>query len=166
MSWSQPEGQAPSGRRTGFSRENVGWRRNPVNFFARTTNAGRGLFGGRRARERRVTEAPVWFVGVDGGATRCRARVRDAEGRALAEATGAAANVHVDFEAAAAVMRAVVGEALGKAGLGPDDRPRIALGLGLAGVSDGADIERVVAAFSGYGRVSAANDASTACIGA
>ena len=113
-----------------------------------------------------MTEAPLWFVGVDGGATRCRARVRDAGGRALAEATGAAANIHVDFAAAIAVMREVVGDVLKNAGLGPADQPRIAVGFGLAGVNDRADAERVVAAFPGYARVSAANDASTACIGA
>ncbi len=113
-----------------------------------------------------MTEAPLWFVGVDGGATRCRARVRDPNGQALAETIGAAANVHVDFAAAVVVMRAVTGEALAKAGLGPTDHPRIALGFGLAGVSDKADAERVVAAFPGYTWVRAANDAVTACIGA
>jgi glucosamine kinase len=113
-----------------------------------------------------VTEAPIAFVGVDGGATRCRARIRDAEGRVLAEANGAAANVHVDFSAAVAVMRAAIGDAMDMAALSPADRPRIALGLGLAGVNDETDVDRIVAAFPGYARVRAANDAVTACIGA
>jgi glucosamine kinase len=113
-----------------------------------------------------MSGAPLWTVGVDGGATRCRARVRDAGGRALAEASGAAANIHVDFAAAVTVMRAVVADALAKSGLASADPPRIALGLGLAGVNDGEDAARVVAAFPGYARVIAANDASTACIGA
>lgn len=113
-----------------------------------------------------MTGTPPLFVGVDGGATRCRARVRDEGGRALAEASGAAANVHVDFARAVAVIRAVVGEALGKAGLGDAETNRVALGLGLAGVNDRIDAERVETAFPGYARVRAANDASTACIGA
>jgi glucosamine kinase len=113
-----------------------------------------------------VSEAPFWFVGVDGGATRCRARVRNAAGRTLAEGAGVAANIHVDFAAAVAVMRAVVGDVLEKSGLGPANAPQIALGFGLAGVSDGEDVSRVAAAFPGYARVLAANDASTACIGA
>ncbi len=113
-----------------------------------------------------MTEAPLWTVGIDGGATRCRARVRNAEGRALAEASGAAANIHVDFAAAMAVMRGVIGDVLGKSGLTSANLPRIALGVGLAGVSDGEDSARVVAAFPGYAHVLAANDASTACIGA
>ena len=37
------------------------------------------------------------YLGVDGGATRSRARLRDADGKLLAEATGTAANIHVDF---------------------------------------------------------------------
>jgi len=113
-----------------------------------------------------VTGGPAWHVGVDGGATWCRARVRDAEGRTLAETLGAAANIYVDFTAAVAVMRAVVGGALLRAGIGPDDHGRVAVGLGLAGLNDAADAERIAAAFSGYSLVRAANDATTACIGA
>ena len=112
-----------------------------------------------------MTSAPL-FLGVDGGATRCRARLRDADGRALAEANGAAANIHVDFAAAIAAMRAVVDEALGKAGLGDGDREPIAMGLGLAGFKQGSDQTRVAAAFPGFRLVCAANDATTACIGA
>ena len=112
-----------------------------------------------------MTSAPL-FLGVDGGATRCRARLRDADGRALAEANGAAANIHVDFAAAVAAMRAVVDEALGKAGLGDVHRGTIAIGLGLAGFKQGSDQTRVAAAFPGFRLVCAANDATTACIGA
>jgi glucosamine kinase len=130
-----------------------------------TTHAGFGFFR-RQARGCGMTAGPLWFAGVDGGATRCRARVRDTEGRALAEASGAAANVHVDFTTAVEVMREVVGEALARAGLGPANHSGIAIGFGLAGVSDGEDIDRVLAAFPGYARVRAANDAVTACIGA
>src|SRR5271166_3519572 len=103
-------------------------------------------------------------VGVDGGATRCRARVRDADGCALGEATGAAANIHVDFAAAVAIMRAVVSEALERAGI--VDRGRIAIGFGLAGLNDASDAERIISAFPGYALVRAANDATAACIGA
>ncbi len=110
--------------------------------------------------------SPPLFLGVDGGATRCRARLRDGDGRALAEANGAAANIHVDFAAAVAAMRVVVDEALGKAGLGDGDRGRIAIGLGLAGFKQGSDQTRVAAAFPGFLLVCAANDATTACIGA
>ena len=114
-----------------------------------------------------MTEPPLFFVGVDGGATRCRVRV-PATPRAGRSPRRPARplNVHVDFEAAVAVLRALVGDALDRAGVAPVLRPRVALGFGLAGVSDEQDIRRVVAAFPGFARVSAANDAVTACIGA
>jgi glucosamine kinase len=108
----------------------------------------------------------AFTIGVDGGATRARARLRDAGGQTLAEASGAAANIHVDFAAAIAVLRALVDEVLGKTGLGDADRGSIAIGLGLAGFKDGSDATRVAAAFPHFSLVRAANDATTACIGA
>jgi glucosamine kinase len=112
-----------------------------------------------------VNGAPL-TLGVDGGATHCRARLRDADGMLLAEASGAAANIHVDFAAAVAAMRAAIDAVLGKAGLGDVDRETIALGFGLAGFKQGSDQTRVAAAFPGFRLVCAANDATTACIGA
>ena len=98
--------------------------------------------------------------------THCRARLRAADGTALAEASGAASNIHVDFAAAVAAMRAVVDEVLAKAGLGDVRRGAIALGFGLAGFKQGSDQTRVAAAFPGFRLVCAGNDATTACIGA
>ena len=46
------------------------------------------------------------------------------------------------------------------------DRGPIAMGLGLAGFKQGSDQTRVKAAFPGFRLVRAANDATTACIGA
>jgi glucosamine kinase len=113
-----------------------------------------------------MTVPPLYFIGVDGGATRCRARLRDGEGAVRAEATGGAANVHVDFAAAVAVMRGLIAEVLDKAGPVAADRSRIAIGFGLAGLNDTGDAVRVADAFWGYALVRAANDATTACIGA
>ena len=112
-----------------------------------------------------MSSAP-FTLGVDGGATRCRARLRDADGKTLAEASGAAANIHVDFAAAIAVLRAVIAEVMDKAGLTSADRARIAIGFGLAGNDDPSDAAPVVEAFPGWRLVRAANDAVTACIGA
>jgi glucosamine kinase len=121
-----------------------------------------GTFGPRAG----PSEAPCWYVGVDGGATRCRARIRDAGGSVLAEAEGDAANIHVDFASAVSAMRSVVGEILRRAGVEAGDRPRVAVGLGLAGLGDAADAARVAEAFEGYSLARAANDATIACIGA
>ena len=113
-----------------------------------------------------MTSPPLWHVGVDGGATRCRARLRDRGGCAISEATGAAANIHVDFSAAVAAMRAAIDEVLDKARIPASDWGRVALGFGIAGLNDALDAARVVGAFSGYALARAANDATAACIGA
>jgi glucosamine kinase len=106
------------------------------------------------------------YLGVDGGATRSRARLRDADGKLLAEATGAAANIHVDFAAAARALRALVDAILINARLNQADAGSIAIGLGLAGFKGESDEARVAAAFPGFSRVRAGNDATTACVGA
>jgi glucosamine kinase len=110
--------------------------------------------------------SPIAFIGVDGGATRCRARLRDPGGAALAEAAGAAANIHVDFGAAIEVMRSLIVEVRDRAGLSAEKNGRIAIGFGLAGLNDVGDAAKVCAAFPGYTFVCAANDATTGCIGA
>jgi glucosamine kinase len=106
------------------------------------------------------------YLGVDGGATRSGARLRDADGKLLAEATGSAANIHVDFDAATAALRALVDATLINAGLNQADAESIAMGLGLAGFKGESDEARVAAAFPGFLSVRAGNDATTACVGA
>jgi glucosamine kinase len=106
------------------------------------------------------------YLGVDGGATRSRARLRDARGELLGEASGAASNIHVDFIAARTALRALVDATLANAGLDEADRGSITIGLGLAGFKGENDQARVAAAFPGFLRAGAANDATTACLGA
>lgn len=107
-----------------------------------------------------------YFLGIDGGATRCRARLRSLSGNVLAESGGAAANVYVDYSAALAVVRSVISQTLGRAGLSGEDFGRVAIGLGLAGLSSGAEAARIIGDLQDYARVSAANDALTALLGA
>ena len=107
-----------------------------------------------------------FFIGVDGGATRCRARIRDAEGRELAQEIGPAANIYVDFDAGVGVIRDLVGSVIAKAERDAARRDAIALGIGLAGLSSADDAARVAAALPGWARVEVVNDAVAACIGA
>jgi glucosamine kinase len=107
-----------------------------------------------------------YFLGIDGGATRCRARLRALSGIMLAESGGAAANIYVDYAGALAAVRSAISQALGRAGLRLEDSGRVAVGLGLAGLSTGAEAARIIGDLSGYARVSAANDAVTALLGA
>jgi glucosamine kinase len=110
-----------------------------------------------------------FFLGIDGGATRCRGRLRDSSGAALAHTLGPAANIYVDCPGALTVVQSVVAESLDKAGLRPSGSARVSLGLGLAGLSTGEEAARIVAdlsALDGVQSVRAANDAVTACLGA
>ena len=109
---------------------------------------------------------PRLFLGVDDGASRCRARIRDAAGALVAEVEGPGGNMYVDFEGAIATARAQIEAVCAKAGLAAADRARLALGLGLAGLSSADDAKRVEARFEGMAGVRAANDAVTACLGA
>ena len=86
-----------------------------------------------------------------------------------AQTTGPAANIYVDYPGALAVVHAVIKETCDKARLGLDGSAGVALGLGLAGLSTGAEAARIVADLStldGILSVRAANDAVTACLGA
>ncbi|HEV3043751.1 MAG TPA: BadF/BadG/BcrA/BcrD ATPase family protein [Roseiarcus sp.] len=106
------------------------------------------------------------YLGVDGGATRCRARLRNASGEVLAEVEGPAANIYVDFDRALAVVLDLTAQAVGKARLASAEQGGISLGLGLAGLSSKEEAARVVAALPGWASVAAVNDAIAACQGA
>jgi glucosamine kinase len=107
-----------------------------------------------------------YFLGIDGGATHCRARLRDAMGAAIAERAGPAANIYVNFDAAMKVVRGLIAAVADEAGLAPAARSHIALGLGLAGLQSSIEAESVRTALDGFASVHADNDAVIACLGA
>jgi glucosamine kinase len=106
------------------------------------------------------------YLGVYCGGSRCRARLRDADGRMIAEAQGPGGNLYVNFDAALAAVAAQSDAACAKAGFGAANRAELALGLGLAGLSSPADAKRVEARFADFANVRAANDAVAGCLGA
>lgn len=103
-----------------------------------------------------------FFLGVDGGATRCRARLRDMSGRELGHSVGPASNIYVDFDAAVRVVRETINSVIGAGA----SRHEIAVGLGLAGFSEDRQVERIAAALPGFARIVVVNDAVAACVGA
>lgn len=110
-----------------------------------------------------------FFLGMDGGATRCRARLRNSSGAVLAQTIGPAANVYVDYSGAVEVVRQAVADILRNAGLRGASAGTIALGIGVAGLSTPDEAKRIVAdlmTIEGVASVEAANDAVTACLGA
>lgn len=110
------------------------------------------------------SDEPVLFVGVDGGGSRCRVRVRDARGVVVASGEGGAANVYLDFDAAIRTIRGSVQSALAQI----EDRhsKTVHLGAGLAGVSSAKVADQVAHALEDLGRVTVCHDGEIACMGA
>ena len=113
-----------------------------------------------------VPDAGAIFMGVDGGGSRCRTRLRDAKGTLLASFHGGAANVYIDFEGAIATIRSCIAATLRQAKLPEAARGRLRIGLGLAGGSSPSVAAQVEAALDGFAAVRVVNDAVAACIGA
>jgi len=106
------------------------------------------------------------FLGVDGGATACRARIVDGEGRDLGDGSGGRANTRLGIERVFSAVVAATEQALQAAGL---PRARIAelhAGLGLAGLSMSADVAAVLAYRHPFASLTVNTDAYAACLGA
>ncbi len=74
-------------------------------------------------------------IGIDGGGTSCRARIRDARGALLGEGTGGPANVRLDPRLVMQSILTASREATAKAGLSEADLRRADAGFGLAGAA-------------------------------
>lgn len=103
------------------------------------------------------------FLGIDGGGSRCRARIRDGAGRILAEAIGGSANIYQDFEGALQTITATAEQAAADAGL---SSAQLHAGLGLAGIVTSVGKDRIADANLPFASVTADNDAYVACLGA
>jgi len=106
------------------------------------------------------------YLGIDGGGTSCRARIRNAEGNCLGEGTSASANPRVGLEVAFASIIDATSQALAKAGLGDENLGRLHAGLGLAGVNLESERDAVLAHPHPFADVALETDAYVACLGA
>lgn len=73
------------------------------------------------------------FLGVDGGGTRCRARLETADGRVLGQGVSGPASMRFGIQAASASILGAAREALAHAGMDESALGRIYAGIGLAG---------------------------------
>jgi glucosamine kinase len=110
-----------------------------------------------------MTNKNAYFLGIDGGGSRCRARIRNLSGELLGEAVGGSSNIYLSFEGALANILATANEAASKANLKTSD---LHAGLGLAGIVTSKGAEKIVAAKLPFASVTADNDAYVACAGA
>lgn len=74
-----------------------------------------------------------YFVGIDGGGTSCRARIRNEQGETLGEAKSGSANIMLGVQLAMDSIITAVTEAAKQGGLSDADLNNMHLGMALAG---------------------------------
>jgi glucosamine kinase len=110
-----------------------------------------------------MTTSARYFIGIDGGGSKCRARIRDDRGKLLGEAVGGSSNIYQDFENSLANIVSAATEAARTATI---DISTLHAGLGLAGIVTSVGAEKIQAAHLPFASVTADNDAYIACTGA
>lgn len=109
---------------------------------------------------------PRFLVGVDGGGTGTRARVRQRGGETLGEGTAGPSGLSQGIEQAWRHIGLAVAAAFASAGLPPPDPADCALALALAGAERSSNREAFLAADPGYALCLLENDALGALRGA
>jgi glucosamine kinase len=110
-----------------------------------------------------MTNSSRYFLGIDGGGSKCRARIRDEHGRLLGEAVGGSSNIYQDFEGSLANIVAAATEAAKTAHIALS---HLHAGLGLAGIVTSVGAEKIHSTQLPFASVTADNDAHIACMGA
>jgi glucosamine kinase len=105
------------------------------------------------------------FIGVDGGGSRCSARLRDAEGRLLGEGSAGPANARLGDPAIVEVMKACRA-AMAAAGLGEDALACTHAGFGLAGTQQEEHRQAVLARPHPFASLAVDTDSYAAWLGA
>jgi glucosamine kinase len=106
------------------------------------------------------------LVGVDGGGTRCRARLCAASGAKLADAVTGPANIRLGFKPAMIAVMSAIEQCLEQAGLSRCDLGQIAACLALAGASEPTQLALARRQKYPFAQTTLITDAQAACIGA
>ena len=106
------------------------------------------------------------FLGLDGGGTKCRARLRDEQGNLLGEGSGGPSNIRLDPELVWGSILSACREALAQAGLDETDLKRVRAGMGAAGAGQASAVERLLSRPHPFASFAIDTDAHTAWLGA
>ncbi len=110
------------------------------------------------------------FLGIDGGGTKCRARLCNASdmasGTILGSGEAGSANTTQGLDAAFQQIMSATEIAVGKAGLNADCYDRIYAGMGLAGLSLKRDFDAINTYNHPFAALHGETDAHIACLGA
>jgi glucosamine kinase len=113
-----------------------------------------------------MTARDLLLLAVDGGGTRCSARLATISGKVLGEATAGPANLRRGVNRSFAVVLEVAGACLSQAGLAATDVGRIVACLALAGASEPTFLAAAQAHQHPFRKAIVTTDAHAACIGA
>jgi glucosamine kinase len=111
-------------------------------------------------------EKPALLLGVDGGGTKCRARLCTKAGEVLGEGTGGPANIRLGIEESFAEIFAATRQCLKTAGLSWNACGHSVACLALAGASEPAERLRAERHTHPFRRMIVTTDAHAACVGA
>jgi glucosamine kinase len=110
--------------------------------------------------------AAAFYLGIDGGGTNCRARVRDPAGRLVGDASGGPCNIATDAVEAIANIEKTAAAAIAAGGLRGSDLGQCAACFGLAGANMAGATARIAAHPWPFRRLRIEHDGIIACVGA
>jgi glucosamine kinase len=106
------------------------------------------------------------FLGIDGGGTKCRARLRDAQGNLLGEGIGGPSNLRLDPDLVWTSILTACREALAQAGLPENSLKQVHAGMGAAGAGQTSAVERLLSRSHPFASFEIDTDAHAAWLGA
>jgi glucosamine kinase len=110
--------------------------------------------------------ADFLLLGIDGGGSRCRARLCNIAGATLSEGVGGAANLRLGVDQSfASVLQATI-QCMNGAGLSSRDLERVVACVALAGASEPSQLEAARRHEHPYRMALFVTDAQAACVGA
>jgi glucosamine kinase len=115
---------------------------------------------------RQLLEEDPLFLAVDGGGTRCRARLHDLQSGPLGEGLAGPANIRFGVEESFSAVLAATRQSFAEAGLPFGDMGRTIACLALAGASEPSYLAAACAHRHPFRRIAITTDAHAACVGA
>ncbi|WP_159655680.1 N-acetylglucosamine kinase [Vibrio atypicus] len=108
----------------------------------------------------------LYYVGIDGGGTSCRARIRDEAGNFIGEAKSGSANILLGVDVAMTSIIDAITQAARLGGLTEKDFPNMHVGLALAGAEQKSAWHSFMQQTHPFATIVLNTDAYGACVGA
>lgn len=108
----------------------------------------------------------LYYVGIDGGGTSCRARIRDEQGNFIGEAKSGSANIMLGADVAMKSTVEAITQAALQGGLSSQDFSEMHIGLALAGAEHKSSWQTFMALPHPFASMVLNTDAYGACVGA